>query len=430
MARLLYRVQRPGFMICVIDNPGRDGYAGAVMLVPFLCLAGLIWLGLAISYEDWLRKKIRNQALAYGFWGCLFGLSYLIVNTYFGYRGWRWRELGEFYLPWPYYSKMAGHMALSLASAYALWSLNIWPAGDAKLFTLYAFFLPLIDPNLPGFPRLLFLVMLINIFVPAGAFFVLETAARGAAVLPRLGQSPWRRQAHAWFDCAWVRLRDALPFWSRYLALGVNLLALFLGLRLLEARCHSMALGPLGHIAVYLAMAMLWGRLSALLSGPRAGAAALAAVSAWCCWLWLGRGWDAWAAVSSAAAMVFNFGLFLTAARMFFTRVLERLSLRRLDPAQLAPGAVLSRQTWEDLGKERELSQALERRYSDGLSHDEALVLRKWLDARGDGARAGGYSVYETIPFAVWIFMGAILCLGLPGTVVSWSISHARGWTP
>lgn len=122
----------------------------------------LAWL--QIGRGDWLHQKIRNSYLRY--WSRLILPAYavLLAGTALGRHGFL-----EQFLQWEYYGDLLFYLLLSAASAGVLWRLNVWPAGDAKLFLFLALFYPLMD--LPASFRggLRFLEVLINAFLLSSA---------------------------------------------------------------------------------------------------------------------------------------------------------------------------------------------------------------------------------------------------------------------
>lgn len=382
------------------------------------------------SYEDWRERKIRNELIFQGLLGCGFVLAYLVLSTAIGSRGARFMDLGEFYYPWSLYPQIAAHMALTLAAAVAFWRMAIWPAGDAKFFTVASLFIVLIDPNRPGFPRLLFLVFLINIFVPSGLVFAAETIATVLARVPALWALDWPRELHAFADRTRVRWVDARPYRWQYAALTVNMIILFIAIRLAQPFLGRLAPGPLGQLAIFFALLFFWGRVTALLRRQAVGAAALILISVALCFASFGLGWDIWAAVRSGLRMAVNFGLFISLARIVLYWWIERESLREADAGTLAPGDILSDNAWEALKRDKTIGESLGKRYCDGLTTQEAGALKAWLAGEAGGrpkdAPAVKTEVYRTIPFGVWIFLGALLTLTCRTTVVPLLL----GWVP
>lgn len=376
-----------------------------------------VFVGLAslISFEDWRTRKIRNRLIVAGLLACAAGLLLLLVNSLLGARQLRFGPLGEYYLPLRFYPRLALHVLLSLAAGVGFWRWAIWPAGDAKFFTLAALFAALIDPNLPGFPLLLFLILLINIFVPAGIVFALETVVNLVLKLPRLRGVDWPKWRKAQADRAVIRLRETWPYRGEYLVLAVNLFALFFALQTASARVRPLIPEPWGSLAVFVLMFAFWDALTVVLRNKTVGAAAFAAIVAASLAGVLVARMDVGRVLLAAARMTFNFGMLLSAGRLAFAWVIERDSLRELRVEDLKYGDILSDRTWDRLGAERELAGKMDARYVDGLTHGDAATLKAWLAGRA----TRDYNVYRTIPFALWIFLGTLLTLSVRGSVVA-----------
>ena len=71
-----------------------------------------------------------------------------------------------------YLSQLATHLFWSLLSSIILWKLNIWPAGDAKLFIILSVSIPIIFPFIPWNHKYLYIILLFNIFIIASLFYM------------------------------------------------------------------------------------------------------------------------------------------------------------------------------------------------------------------------------------------------------------------
>jgi len=167
-----------------------------------------------MGWVDWKEQKIRNHYLL--FWLKLILAGYLLIaaQSLFGALGY-----GQVYLLREYYFSLFGHLAFSIAAAYALWWLRIWPAGDVKLFALLALCYPLM--RLPGSFRsgLLFLEVLINIFVPAAAFLFLTAGeylwrtrfAHYKTHVTRFARAYWKDFRFPEIDLSRFRVKNPIP---------------------------------------------------------------------------------------------------------------------------------------------------------------------------------------------------------------------------
>lgn len=372
-------------------------------------------LASVISFEDWRERKIRNSLIVLGLLACGAGFCLLLTNSLMGASHARLWMLGEYYLPLGYYPKMIGHVLLSLVAGVGFWRYSIWPAGDAKFFTLAAIFTALIDPNIPGFPYLLFLVLLINIFVPAGLVFVVETLVNLALSIPRLRTVNWSMWFKACGEVVSIRAREMWPYRVEYLILCVNLFAFFFALQTAASRFGHLIREPWGSLSIFVLMFAFWGSLVVVLRNKKVGAAAFAAL---CLVVPVGvirLHWDVRAGFYAAGRMAFNFGMLLSVGRLVFSWIIERDSLRDLCVADLKYGDILSDSTWARISAEKDLAGKMGERYVDGLSHGDVAVLKAWLSSR----TTTDYNIYHTIPFALWIFLGTLLTITYRGSVVT-----------
>lgn len=380
-----------------------------------LCFVLFMALGTTASYQDWREKKIRNRLILRGLCACAAVLAYLLLNSLLGRQRLRLWALGEYYLPLRYYPKVALHFALSLAAAFALWRLSVWPAGDAKLFTLLSLLVALVDPNVAGFPTVLFLLLLINIFVPAGIVFAAETLVKMALKLAGLRGFDWPTWRKAKLDVLHIRLREVWPYRFEYLVLAVNLFALFFGMQAAQVRFFRGIGEPLRSLGAFAFVFVCWQGLVGVLRNKKVGIAAFSIVI-----VWLAAGaalwrWDVAGRVWATVKMTFNFGVLLSMSSFVFDWFIEWESLRDLRADQVQLGVVLSDKTWSRIAAEKELAGKIGRRCVDGLTEEDASALRTWLAGR----EASDYKVYQTIPFAFWIFLGMLLTLSGRVNVVS-----------
>ena len=116
----------------------------------FLFLSPLAIIGIACSYTDVKYGKIFNKWIVFGF-----------VNACFLYVFLFFYKMNISYI---FEATLNGVVAF--LGGYLLWQLKLWSAGDAKLFTVYAFLIPLhfySKSYIPHFPSF---NLLINLFIP------------------------------------------------------------------------------------------------------------------------------------------------------------------------------------------------------------------------------------------------------------------------
>lgn len=144
-------------------------------MIEALFLVPLLVIGLAASYADLIYKKIPNFIIAAGLI-----YSFLLYISLFIYNG--------IFIKIPenihYLINGSVNGLIGFLVGFLIWDRRLWSAGDAKLFALYAFLLPLefySKHYISWFPSI---NLLINLFVPlvgllvlAAFFFFLRASA-------------------------------------------------------------------------------------------------------------------------------------------------------------------------------------------------------------------------------------------------------------
>jgi len=132
-------------------------------MILFFMLPAIIVLGIAASWTDLRSHVIKNShlviALTYGFF------AYVVY----------------FYLEQakgtPILNDMLGvviNTTITMVASYMLWHVAIWTAGDAKLFIVFAFLVPISVYQkgfVPFFPGI---ALLVNTFVPFFIFYFIK----------------------------------------------------------------------------------------------------------------------------------------------------------------------------------------------------------------------------------------------------------------
>lgn len=133
------------------------------MYYNYFFLALIFFLGFFIVKDDIKFRKIRNKYILLGF----------IAGVFLYFAGFIAGITAVDYL-----LKVAVNSLIALAVGFFIWRLNFWPAGDAKLFFLLSFLLPLkyyYNSYLPYFPSF---VLLFNSFICA-LFVILPVLVSG-----------------------------------------------------------------------------------------------------------------------------------------------------------------------------------------------------------------------------------------------------------
>lgn len=377
----------------------------------------LLLLGLRISYEDWRTRKIRNLWILFCLGVCAAGFGWMLLNSLFGHWKWRWLGIGWYYMPLALYPRVALHMVLVTAAGLGLWWFRLWPAGDAKLYIVLGFMTVLVDPNLIGFPSVLFLRMLINIFVPAG-FWVLASVALSLLLrLPKLTRDDYRRTFLGLLSKTIIRVLEAWPYRYSYALHALNIFILFVGINILflQVAAFSFMRTGLGQLAVILGIYTVWGPLSGLLQRFRLGVVAAAfAVAAFYHQDLEDLPWGQ--ILSGALQNMLVFGVILAVLQSLVTRYLRKENELKVESKELQPGMILSEEAWASVRKfAARFGTEIPKRYADGLFHEDVEAVRAWM-----GIPELVLSTYQATPFAIWVFMGSVLTLCSRKNVVYW----------
>jgi len=147
--------------------------------VPALSFALLaVVFGAIIAAEDSRSGKIRNKLILTALLcGAALHLLFIAAFAFF---------TKDYSVRPEYFLAIIINAAIALAAGFFLWKVKIWSAGDAKMFAMFAFLIPLgfyEKSNLPIFPSF---NLLINIFAVSVVIVALQAAAGTASSVKEL----------------------------------------------------------------------------------------------------------------------------------------------------------------------------------------------------------------------------------------------------
>lgn len=161
-----------------------------IMLIDFLSLVPLFLIGSICAYTDFRHGKIKNQWIGIGLaWG---SLLYICLGFYTIFYLHQWKNI--YYL-----IEVVLNALIALGTGYFFWHFNLWAAGDAKLFTLYAFLIPLKFYSKAYFPYFPSLGLLINLFIPLFLFLIIKALISGLKESYEVIKS-FRNQKSFWIE--------------------------------------------------------------------------------------------------------------------------------------------------------------------------------------------------------------------------------------
>jgi len=277
-----------------------------------------------------------------------------------------------------------------------------------------AAWLPLIDPLLKNFPHYLFLVLLVNIFVTAALAAVLGFLVSG---LRKEGPAGFFRELYGDIKerLSGLGAETARGKW-RAAAAAVNLGFLFL----LQQTASLEARGLLGRFLgradlLYFFLFFLWDKLSDALRGKK-----WLIATGVCYAAYLFAGWfyfyDHLADLLLRSFLnLFRFGALLFFGRSLLAFLMEKKDSVFLGPGEIEPGMILSEKASRAAKADPVFEGAFDDCFKDGLSPEQAGLLRDWLRKLPDPDAK--IEIVAGRPFAAWIFAGALLTL-LSGSTV------------
>lgn len=403
-----------------------------------------LWMWYSFARTDILEEKIRNRHLLMGIVATACVYAVLLYGT--------WRGEGT-YLVFPYFKLALSHAGVSLMIALALWLARVWPAGDAKLFAVLAFFFPLLDPTSPLLTWRMILACLLNIFVPASLFVFVQAfqwiwktrLGRLTSFIREVGLAKWLK----------FRLSESLDFHLPKMPLSVAVavgsafiidkgaLLVVMGALMTVLTMHygeSMWTGlilcvfsfvvwrsfraVLGRIFPALAViAAVWYIQVAGLSWHAVGANTVRlAVYGACMGIGMNmllssiKGKGPAALLMAVLPILAGFlGLFINISPLtvFWAVVvgggMAAVSVETQEdtndrvPADIRPRMILAPQSLEKLKADRKFyDRHFETVYPDGLTDDQAEAVRAWCAKK----KVERLSMQKTLSFAFWIFLG------------------------
>jgi len=216
--------------------------------INFLFLFPLAVIGLICSYTDIKYGKIFNKWISLGFLYIL--LLYLFLFSYNFSAG---NEENIHYL-----LRLSANGFTALLGGYILWHFKLWSAGDAKLFAVYSFLIPLSfysKSHIILFPSF---NLLINLFVPL--LFILM--GNKLLVLVKNGYSQRQRIKELVFLVRKNVSKTTLSLFYAFLNYVFVLIALRLLIFLIESGPWSEIL--LNPFFIFGLLLLVMGRFSAL----------------------------------------------------------------------------------------------------------------------------------------------------------------------
>lgn len=374
-----------------------------------LTLAGVVFLlwGMSVVSHDLNTFKIPNAKIKLGF---KIVLAFLILHLAL-------TLCIKFDLLMPFLSSARG-FALHFYPAYFLhvfliaffgilmWHTDVWPAGDAKFYIVLGAALPLVNPNLGGFPTRTFFYFLVNVFVSSafwafGTFFI--------SGLQKMESRAFFFSVYDNFLKEIEILRQKYKGWQLLFVLS-GILLLFLIQRTISL---TVRLSIAKHLAdpsvLFFVIFLIWDKLTPLFQKK-----AWLIFSGVCYAMFLGLGLFFFPEklielVETAFIDMLKLSVFIMLVRRFAVFLMEQADMQLLYPEQLKPGMILSEKSRSLVRGDPNFEEDFDTFVKEGLTPVQVMILQSNAARVRKTVPDFKYEVIKGRPFAGWILLGAIL---------------------
>ena len=365
-----------------------------------------IW-GILVVNHDINTCKIKNTSIIAGIKLTALFLAIHVFFTVVASNPWLIKNIPiDTGLTPAFYIAYLLHCFLAAAFAILLWYADSWPAGDAKFFIVVASIIPLLNPNVAGFPTKTFFYFMINVFVAAsfwafGTFFL--------SGLQKMDRRYFFDGVYYNFLNEINRLKQKYKGWQLIFVLS-GMLVFFLLQRTLSLTVRLAAAKLVSDPAVMLFLLfMLWDKIAPLFQK---------------------KGWIIFSAIFYASFVVLGYIYFpdklielaetafidalklsvlIVLLRRFAVFLMEQADLQLLYAEQLRPGMILSEKSREIVKGDPNFDG--DSFIKEGLTQLQVNILKDNAMKIRNKVPDFKFEVIKGRPFAGWIFLGAIITL-------------------
>ncbi|MFC1474755.1 prepilin peptidase [bacterium] len=353
----------------------------------------IIFLGIITSYEDIQYSKVRNKLLLLF---CFLNTVLLIVDFV---------NTGPAVFHFSIWQIILNAVCAFLAG-YILWKINIWPPGDAKLFAVFSFILPLTyysESPLPVFPSF---SLLINVFAVALVFVVVHIIAMLVSTTTVTKPDLKSKVSE--------RIDKLKTNWLEYLNYTLGMVSLFLFINLisrpLQQALHRYI--PGFTLIFFILVFLFFHRLMKFIKGRNFIVIFLVITTLFLAYLIL---WDKQSTMQSLItlkdiienALVMFFAM--AGINAIFIMYLKISEEQRVAVRELSAKSVL---TQDSMKKVQEKIDDIGPIYPEGLSQEQLEKIKSKFRAEEE------FSLYRTMAFAPTMFIGVIVTMFFRQSVV------------
>lgn len=394
-----------------------------ILFSDYLFLVPLFGISFIAAWEDFKYGKIRNKWIKIGFfWGLAAFALFLIWNTFFWLM--EYFKIGPhsaLILKPSYLGEVALNTGIAFGVGFLMWHWNVWSAGDAKLFALFSFLLPLkfySKSYLSYFPSF---ALLLNIFTIALIVFLITLVwtffhwifTRKKITLNEKEKATRQKELKQKTLSIVKEIFGILVIFFVIVSFFGILLRSPVGENLSDFVTVKLGLEKWTVFIIFLGAFLL---LMRFLQKVRIVFYVLAVILLGLLfykWIYFGQSPSVGIKPMLGITSIIVFGGF--SFRKMFDWYLKKKEIRKVKIEELKPGMRLTEETLNKLkGKDRKLfKKSVGRIYPDGLTKKQIPLLKEFI--RGKKIQL---EVYQPSPFAILMLVGLIITIVLRGAII------------
>lgn len=304
----------------------------------------------------------------------------------------------------PYLGQVLENTLLALITGYALWKMELWSAGDSKLFLLFSFLLPLNFYSFSYISHFPAFNLLINIFAVSIAAVILKIL-HGIPARITTGAIRFRWNPSGLSAWAAGIKKTLIEKWPVFIVMFAFFNAAFFAAHLLQAKAKSNESAFLLNVGFLVFMLVVIGKVSSKIDEiitryPSLRKASFIFILA-CLYFLIIKAPRTGATVAAGARTIIVFMALVGIVRKALELYLKHSDVKRIKIGDLLPGTVLSIESKKTV-RQSAVSGAM---YMDGLTGEDITAIREKLPPELE------VEVITTIPFAPLAFCGLILTI-------------------
>ena len=332
-----------------------------------ISLIAVMLIGVRTTYTDTRWHKVYNKDIAiFLAGGVAFQVAYFIANGP--------ADFLMFIL----------NLGVSFAVAYIFFVFHIWAAGDAKLFSLVAFFVPYRLFGVTGFQifpafyllGIIFAVGLIYVIIESIVLFIKEILEH------KVQATPWKTFVNvdgiiSWLmgysivillDCVLLKVSPTYGNGNRYILVLINILAITVTLNMFTARRQRIIVLFIA-ISIRIILMIIAGKIENLLSVQT---------------------------------------IVLVLALMLMQKFTSRYNYRSIPTEKLQEGQILSRASLASMlpSRVQGLPDFTDETTRSRLTYEQVCAIQRWKKSKYGSPEI---IIVRHIPFAPFIFAGTII---------------------